>query len=140
MSDTDTDTDTPTDTTSVDTTSVERSVVLDADVETVIEALTDPDLLSTWLGDWRTDDDGDVVRTDDGVDRRVERVEAEFPGAVHWRWSPLSAPDATSDVVFVVSREMDRARLTVTETRSASWVGCLLTLGAVLASRHLVAA
>ena len=144
----------------------ERTVLLDADAGRVIEALTSPDLLSAWLGDWSTDADADAsgdtgasVVTDDGVERRVRRLDDGPAGQIAWRWSPAGDPRSWSDVRFTVTTEGDRTRLTVTETRPAaafasrhtavasaaatapavSWLGSLLALGAVLAVGSLVA-
>lgn len=148
--------------------SAERTVLLDADIDRVLEALTSPDLLSTWLGDWTeggsAGSDGSAVdaapgaaevRTDDGLLRRVQRLDADAPNEVRWRWAPECDPSLWSDVRFTVTTEGGRTRLTVTETLAAgrpgavasasatapavSWLGSLMALGAVLAVGSLVA-
>ena len=133
---------------------VERTVLLDADVDQVLEALSSPDLLAAWLGEWtETDDHSASVITDDGVRRNVERVAADRADEVRWRWSPADDPSQWSDVRFTVTTEGQRTRLTVVETAATrrvpasasatapavSWLGSLMALGAVLAVGSLVA-
>jgi uncharacterized protein YndB with AHSA1/START domain len=131
---------------------VERTVLLDADVDQVLEALSSPDLLSAWLGEWNADDDDHAtVVTDDGVLRTVERRPAGAADEICWRWSPTGEPSQWSDVRFTVTTDGDRTRLTVTESLAPAacaagltapavpWLGSLIALGAVLAVGSLVA-
>lgn len=133
---------------------IERTVLLDADVDDVLEALSSPDLLGAWLGEWTESDDGAAtVLTDDGVRRSVERIASDRADVVTWRWSPVDDPASWSDVQFTVTTVGDRTQLSVTEvvpTRTVgasasatapavSWLGSLMALGAVLAVGSLVA-
>ncbi|MFN7148508.1 MAG: SRPBCC domain-containing protein, partial [Microthrixaceae bacterium] len=67
-------------------TSVERTAVLPASVERVMAALSDPDLLASWLG--TCSEDGTRVRTDDGVVRRITGRERDGDSIVRWTWAP----------------------------------------------------
>ncbi|MFN8052199.1 MAG: hypothetical protein U0Q22_12215 [Acidimicrobiales bacterium] len=135
--------------TATDLATVERTVLLEAGIDEVLDALQRPDLLSAWLGPWTPDADGTgaTVTTDDGVTRRVTLLDADGTGAaVRWAWSPVDDPAAASEVRLVVSGEGLRTRVTVVESlptatactgRSVAtavpWLPSLLALGAVLA-------
>jgi uncharacterized protein YndB with AHSA1/START domain len=136
---------------------VERAVELDASLEAVRDALSDPELLAAWLGPWTEDGSGTTVQTDDGVVRRVtdRRVHAD---GVEWRWHDEGDTDAASTVRITLEPLAGGTRLVVRETacsattasvaattreRSvvldpATWLANLLALGAVLAASSLV--
>src|SRR4051812_28292609 len=134
---------------------VDQSIDLEASVDEVLAALTDPDVLSAWLGRWTVGDDGDArVVTDDGVTRRVEGWACDGTG-VRWTWSPDGSPGVVSEVVIAVHgvpgfRQRDRVRVTVREcvaSRAAGapaaaspvpWLPSLMALGAVLALGSVV--
>jgi uncharacterized protein YndB with AHSA1/START domain len=130
--------------------SVERSAMLPASVDRVMDALSDPELLATWLG--TCSDDGTRIRTDDGVVRRITGRERDGEAIVRWTWAPEARPDDRSEVVLTLTPVGEQTRLVVRETRAPSggaaatasartavlagaadrWTGCLLALGAVL--------
>lgn len=97
---------------------VHHTIELDADVDTVLEALHDPELLAHWLGAWTQDahdPSAATVRTDDGVARRVRQLR-HGDDSVSWSWSALDDPSSTSEVHIVVAPSEDgRSRLTVHE-------------------------
>jgi uncharacterized protein YndB with AHSA1/START domain len=97
---------------------VHHTIELDADVDTVLEALHDPDLLAQWLGVWtadETDPSSATILTDDGVARRVREVH-HGARSVNWTWSPDSDPEAASHVrIEVAPTEDGRSRLMVHE-------------------------
>lgn len=97
---------------------VHHTIELDADVDTVLEALHDPELLEQWLGAWAPDPhdpSSATVRTDDGVSRQVRQLRRGVD-SVTWTWSSLDDPDSTSEVRIVVAPSEDgRSRLTVHE-------------------------
>ncbi|HPU38127.1 MAG TPA: hypothetical protein PLS63_01045 [Microthrixaceae bacterium] len=115
-------------------TGVRRSTELDLDTASTLRALTDPELLSIWIGRWDPiahehhveDLDPDsaagrqaIVTTDDGVRRSVEQLEVR-PDGVRWRWAPVDSPEDMSDVVLSLEAiAADRTRLTVTEVPSS---------------------
>jgi uncharacterized protein YndB with AHSA1/START domain len=131
-------------------TSVERTAVLPASVDRVMAALSDPELLASWLG--TCSEDGTRVRTDDGVVRRITERERDGDSILRWTWAPEAHPDDRSEVVVTLTSVGEQTRLVVRETRSPStataqasarrtavlagaadrWTGCLLALGAVL--------
>lgn len=131
-------------------TSIERTTVLPASVERVMAALSDPELLASWLG--TCSEDGTRVRTDDGVVRRITGRERHGDSIVRWTWAPEAHPHDRSEVVITLTSVGEQTRLVVRETRSSSagaaqassrrtavlagaadrWTGCLLALGAVL--------
>jgi uncharacterized protein YndB with AHSA1/START domain len=139
---------------------VERSTVLGVDLEQVRAALEDPELLTAWLGAWRPEGEGAVVRTDDGTVRRVQDVQRGAHDSFGFTWAPVDRPGERSRVVFDLTPVDGGTRLTVRETwtpeggaaptlsaRAARlgtagerWIGCLLALGALLAARSTVAA
>lgn len=153
---------TPTDAEDTPPEVVERSVELDADLETVLDALSDPELLSAWLGTWTEDGSGTSVLTDDGVRRRVTDRHAHELG-VEWRWHDERDASAASTVRITLEPHEGRTRLVVRETAvavptatasavaggagrrpravvldPAAWLADLLALGAVLAASSLV--
>ena len=100
---------------------VERSAELELDTAGALRALTDPEVLSEWLGRWDAtegDDHGGavaVVTTDDGVRRTVTDLEVG-PSGVSWRWAPTDRTDSVSEVSIGIERVDDRRTLvTVTE-------------------------
>jgi uncharacterized protein YndB with AHSA1/START domain len=97
---------------------VHHTIELDADVDTVLEALHDPELLEQWLGAWAPDPhdpSSATVRTDDGVSRQVRQLR-RGDDSVTWTWSSIDDPDSTSEVRIVVAPSEDgRSRLTVHE-------------------------
>lgn len=135
---------------------VERAVELDASIEAVREALSDPELLSAWLGQWDDGPSGTTVRTDDGVRRRVTD-RREHTHGVEWRWHDEQDDSAVSTVRITLEPHEGRTRLVVRETACAAtgaagaagrvrsvvldpaaWLANLLALGAVLAASSLV--
>ena len=103
---------------------ITRTTLLDASPDEVREALTDPELLSAWLGPWSDD----TVVTDDGVTRSVRRTESG------WIWWPEGDESSASEVVYTIVPEDGRTRLTITETAGAiGWGGvfALASLSAV---------
>lgn len=119
-------------------TRVRRSTELDLDTASTLRALTDPELLSDWLGRWdpvatgQLADGADpraaagrqaIVTTDDGVARSVEQLEVHADG-VRWRWAPIDSPGDTSDVVIRMEAiAANRTRLTVTEVPASGATG-----------------
>lgn len=96
---------------------VRRSTELDLDTAGTLRALTDPVLLSHWLGRWEheADEGGAVVTTDDGVRRCVEQLQVR-PDGVRWRWAPVDRPEEQSEVTLLLEAiDTDRTRLTVVE-------------------------
>lgn len=141
---------------------VQHSIELDADVDAVLEALNDPELLAQWLGMWTTDEadpSSATVVTDDGSARRVREVH-HGARSVSWTWSTESDPDAASQVrIEVVPTDDGRSRLTVhehliagagqvrasasgasTALLSTGWVVALLMLQVLVALRAAVPA
>jgi uncharacterized protein YndB with AHSA1/START domain len=141
---------------------VQHSIELDADVDAVLDALNDPDLLAQWLGVWTADDtdpSSATVVTDDGSVRRVRDVR-HGARSISWTWSTDSDPDAASQVcIEVVPTEDGRSRLTVhehliagagqvrgsasgtsTALLSTGWVVALLMLQVLVALRAAVPA
>lgn len=140
---------------------VERAVELDASLDEVLAALSDPELLSAWLGAWTEDRSGATVRTDDGVLRRVTDRRWHTDG-VEWRWHDDRDADAASTVRITLEPSSGGTRLVVRETACstgvrataapettaartravvldpAAWLANLLALGAVLAASSLV--
>lgn len=138
---------------------IQRTAVLPATPDQVSDAVSDPDLLSAWLGPWTDRADGTaIVLTDDGVARRVTDRTVEPDGSVRWTWAPLDAPDDSSSVVLHIEQVDDEhTRLTVTEHRVAPaaataataaaarftgsaerWTACFLALGALMSTRVAV--
>lgn len=101
---------------------VERTAELELDTAGALRAITDPLLLSEWLGRWESADDGDgsgTVTTDDGVRRQVTDLEIG-PAGVRWTWAPADRPEERSDVSIDIAPIDDRRTLlTVTEVASA---------------------
>jgi uncharacterized protein YndB with AHSA1/START domain len=141
---------------------VRHSIELDADVDAVLEALNDPELLALWLGMWTTDEadpSSATVVTDDGAARRVRDLH-HGASSISWTWSTDSDPDVASQVrIEVVPTEDGRSRLTVHEhliagagqvrasasgtpaaLRSTGWVVALLMLQVLVALRAAVPA
>jgi uncharacterized protein YndB with AHSA1/START domain len=132
------------------TTTVERSAVLPASPERVMAALSDPELLASWLG--TCSEDGSRVRTDDGVVRRITGRERDGDSVIRWTWAPESDLHDRSEVVVTLTSVGEHTQLVLRETRGPSfatakassrrtaalagaadrWTGCLLALGAVL--------
>lgn len=101
---------------------VSRSVELDADADEVWRLLTDDEERAAWFGG---DTDLDVrpggrghVTEPDGRRRAVEVGPVEPGRRLGWTWWPEDGGPA-SDVEFVIEPIGRRARLTVTERRSA---------------------
>lgn len=141
---------------------VHHTVELDADVDAVLEALRDPELLAQWLGRWTTDAEdasSATVVTDDGIARRVRGLR-QVGDTISWTWSPDDDPDQHSEVrIEVVPTEDGRSRLTVhehlvagagqvrasvggagTALLSTGWVVALLMLQLLVALRAAVPA
>ena len=104
---------------------VERAVELDADLDDVWRALTDPDQTDGWLGsavdlDLRPGGGGIVV-DDDGAIREVLVIEVDAPHRLVWHWwhedGPLSTveitvtPTSAGTIVRVVETLDPEARL-----------------------------
>lgn len=139
---------------------VETTVEFDHPIDALQEALSDPELLSAWLGEWREHDGATTVVTDDGVRRRVTDHRRTADG-VSWRWSSDDG-STTSSVTITLEPLGDLTRLTVREVAAAgsvgsidgaataalrptrvvldgaAWLASLLALGAVLAASSLV--
>jgi len=137
---------------------VETTVEFDHSIEAVRQALSDPELLSAWLGEWRQHDGATTVVTDDGIRRRVTDHRSTSDG-VSWRWSSDDG-STTSSVTITLEPLGDTTRLTVREVAAvaasrrgpsaaelcptqvvldgAAWLASLLALGAVLAASTLV--
>lgn len=101
------------------TPAVTRTVELDAAPDDVLAALTDPELLSAWLGRWTpTDDGGATVLTDDGVVRTVADLEVAG-SSVRWTWAPADDPRRRSSVSIGLVEIGGGTRLTLTECAPA---------------------
>ncbi len=101
--------------------SIVRSVVLDADRETVWRAISSDDGLAGWLAETATVDlrpGGEGVVGFAGGHRRTLRVDAVESGeAIAFRWSPDAAPEAETRVELRLEDAEDgTTRLTVIES------------------------
>jgi uncharacterized protein YndB with AHSA1/START domain len=142
---------------------IEVGIELDVDLDRIVAALEDPELLSAWLGEWH-EGATTTVRTDDGRRRVVsDRHWRHDLGGdeLHWTWrTDGGGPGADSAGSHVCIRlepvEGGATRLVVRETlasahrsdvqhsaaaspllESATWLAGLLALGAVLAASTL---
>ena len=129
---------------------VHRTLHLDVDPDAVREALTDPGLLSAWLGRWTADPEDPSaawVITDDGVARRVRHLRAD-ERSVRWEWAAEPAdPDAAvphSEVVITFAPTSDggtdlqlteRARGEIVALDGFGWAVATLALEVALAVR-----
>ncbi len=114
---------------------VERSAELELDTAGALRAVTDPRVLSLWLGRWDGDagDGTAAVTTDDGVRREVTDLEVG-PAGVRWRWAPLDRPDDRTDVSIDIER-IDDHRTMVTVRELAPGAPARATARAEAASR-----
>lgn len=113
---------------------VQRSTELDLDTASTLAALTDPEMLSVWLGRWEQQHARDaahldpagrsaIVTTDDGIRRSVDRLVVR-PDGVRWRWAPVDSPEDTSEVTMHLEAiAPNRTRLTVTEVQASATGG-----------------
>lgn len=139
---------------------IQRTTVMPASSDEVRSALSDPELLSAWLGPWTEQHDGTaIVVTDDGIARRVSGRRANADGSIRWTWAPIGSPEDSSDVELRLDIVDDEhTQLTVREAPSVPaaaastptdvlclagsserWTACLLALGSLLSARVTVA-
>jgi uncharacterized protein YndB with AHSA1/START domain len=132
---------------------VVRSLVLDADRETVWKAISSDDGLAGWLAetasvDLRPGGEG-VVGFAGGHERRLRVEQVESGSSIAFRWAPAATPDAETRVELRLEDAADGStRITVSETgfptadrRGAgrmaaaawAWEAVLVTLAALLA-------
>jgi uncharacterized protein YndB with AHSA1/START domain len=132
---------------------VVRSLVLDADRETVWRAISSDDGLAGWLAESATIDvrpgGRGVVRFAGGHERRVRIAQVEDGRSITFDWSPAALPDAETRVELRLEDAADGStRITVCETgfptadgrgagrRAAAawaWEAVLLALAALVA-------
>jgi len=109
-------------------TRITRTVELDASVDDVWRAMTEPDLLGDWLGalvelDVRPGGEGVIVEPDGAVRRaRIDEVEPARRLALHWWPEDGSGPESTVELDLEETGEGTRVVVTETlvETASAS--------------------
>jgi uncharacterized protein YndB with AHSA1/START domain len=132
---------------------VVRSLVLDADRETVWKAISSDDGLAGWLAetaavDLRPGGEG-VVGFAGGHQRRVRVERVEDGSSIAFRWAPAATPAAETRVELRLEDAADGStRITVSETGFPSadgrgagrmaaaawaWEAVLVTLAALLA-------
>ncbi len=122
---------------------ITRSVELEAPVEDIWPALTDPALLGDWLDAEVELDVGPAGRgrliERDGVVRTVEVEEVTEARRVTYRWSPEDGSGPASVVRFELEEAVGSTRVIVTETLvpapgapTASAVGSRWTMRLVL--------
>jgi uncharacterized protein YndB with AHSA1/START domain len=131
---------------------VVRSLVLDADRDTVWQAISSDDGLAGWLAESATIDmrpgGQGVVRFAGGHERRVRVAEVEDGRSIAFDWSPAALPEAETRVELRLEDAEDGStRITVSETgfptadgRGAgrmtaaawAWEAVLVTLAALL--------
>ena len=100
---------------------VVRSLVLDADRETVWQAISSDDGLAGWLAESATVDlrpgGSGVVRFAGGHERRLRVAEVEDGRSIAFDWSPASIPEAETRVELRLEDAGDGStRITVSET------------------------
>jgi uncharacterized protein YndB with AHSA1/START domain len=100
---------------------VVRSLVLDADRETVWQAISSDDGLAGWLAESATVDlrpgGHGVVRFAGGHERTLRVAEVEDGTSIAFDWSPASAPEAETRVELRLEDAEDGStRITVSET------------------------
>jgi uncharacterized protein YndB with AHSA1/START domain len=131
---------------------VVRSLVLEADRETVWKAISSDDGLAGWLAETATVDlrpgGAGVVRFAGGHERRLQVDDVEDGTSIAFRWAPAATPDAETSVELRLEDAGDGStRITVSETgfptadgRAAgrmaaaawAWEAVLVTLAALL--------
>lgn len=100
---------------------VVRSLVLEADRETVWKAISSDDGLAGWLAETATVDlrpggEG-VVRFAGGHERRLRVDGVEDGTSIAFRWAPAATPDAETSVELRLEDAGDGStRITVSET------------------------
>jgi uncharacterized protein YndB with AHSA1/START domain len=100
---------------------VVRSLVLDADRETVWRAISSDDGLAGWLAESATIDirpgGAGVVRFAGGHERRVRVADVEDGRSITFDWSPEALPHAETRVELRLEDAADGStRITVSET------------------------
>lgn len=100
---------------------VVRSLVLDADRETVWQAISSEDGLAGWLAESATLDarpgGSGVVRFAGGHERRLRVTEIEDGTSIAFDWSPASMPDSETRVELRLEDAAGGStRITVSET------------------------
>lgn len=107
-----------------DAPTVHQRVALDGEPDEVWELLTDPDLVTEWLGrpdDLELDRPGSSGRLVDGddVEREVEVVESRPGRALRWTWWPAGRDDEVSTVEITLVPTLPGTEVHVVET----WTG-----------------